>query len=148
MESSVFKSLMGSFKKGEKPNQFRGRYIPKNPEKYLGDSSRIIFRSAWERLFMVFCDKHPSVKKWGSETVKVSYEYKDKHRVYYPDFFICTLGDDDKFHSYLVEIKPSFQAFFPMNKAKWKAARAWCESQEVENFEFKVITEKELYGSS
>ena len=35
---------------------YSGKYQPKNPKKYIGNLSRIHYRSLWERKFMVYCD--------------------------------------------------------------------------------------------
>ena len=46
----------------------KGRFKPKNPKKYKGDPSNIIFRSSWERDVMNWCDKNEKiVSKWSSE---------------------------------------------------------------------------------
>ena len=52
---------------------YKGRYIAKNPKKYKGDSRRIIYRSLWERKFMVYCDTNKSVIEWGSEEIIIPY---------------------------------------------------------------------------
>ena len=46
---------------------YRGRYSPSNPKKYKGDPSNIIYRSLWERKFMVYCDMNDKIVEWGSE---------------------------------------------------------------------------------
>ena len=46
---------------------YRGRYIPTYPKKYKGDPSNIIYRSLWERKFMVYCDRNEKILEWGSE---------------------------------------------------------------------------------
>ena len=40
---------------------YKGRYIAKNPKKYRGNPRTIIYRSLWERKFMVYCDTNESV---------------------------------------------------------------------------------------
>ena len=37
---------------------YKGIYRPSNPKKYAGDPSRIVYRSNWERKFMVYCDRN------------------------------------------------------------------------------------------
>ena len=44
---------------------YRGRYIPSNPKKYKGDPSNIIYRSLWERKFMVYCDANDKNTRMG-----------------------------------------------------------------------------------
>ena len=58
---------------GPTPKEFH----PVNKEKYCG-SFPIIMRSSWETKFAMFCDKSPSVIKWGSESTIV--KYKDQSR--------------------------------------------------------------------
>ena len=52
---------------------YSGKYIAKKPKKYRGDPRRIIYRSLWERKFMVYCDTNDSVIEWGSEEVIIPY---------------------------------------------------------------------------
>ena len=69
---------------------YRGRYIPSNPKKYKGDSSRIIYRSLWERKLMVYCDRNEKVLEWGSEEVIIPYlsPWDNKFHRYFPDFYM------------------------------------------------------------
>ena len=48
---------------------YSGIYKPKNPQKYKGNPTRIIYRSMWEKKFMIFCDTTTSIIEWGSEEV-------------------------------------------------------------------------------
>ena len=50
----------------------RGKYEVKNPDKYVG-LKKPTYRSSWEAAFMRFCDNHPSISKWASESVKIPY---------------------------------------------------------------------------
>ena len=67
----------------------RGKYEVKNPDKYVG-LKKPTYRSSWEAAFMRFCDNHPSISKWASESVKIPYvnPLTGKNTVYWPDFFI------------------------------------------------------------
>ena len=51
----------------------KGFYKIHHPEKYVGDHTRIIFRSSYELKFMKWCDFTPSVVAWGSEEVVIPY---------------------------------------------------------------------------
>ena len=69
---------------------YKGRYTPTKPQKYKGDSRNIVYRSLWERKFMVYCDTSSAVIEWGSEEIIIPYlSPKDGrfHR-YFPDFYI------------------------------------------------------------
>lgn len=154
----------------------KGAYKPKNPIKYKGDPTNIIYRSSWELKFMRWCDETSSVIEWSSETVVVPYRskvdeliekkkklnYKIMHR-YFVDFYVKLKTKDGTIKRWLVEVKPYSQTKEPVkpenakssrsytnalmrwwiNDAKWKAAREYAADR---NMEFKLITEKELYG--
>ena len=108
--------------KSLKPNansQYRqGYFKPTNPEKYIGDTTQIIFRSEWERKFCVWCDIHPNISKWSSEPIGIPYlnpcaklvngSYQSAQHNYYVDFYI-TVMKDGVFQSWLIEIKPGMQ---------------------------------------
>lgn len=118
----------------------RGKYKPQYPAKYAGNVNRITYRSMWERRFMLYCDRSHQIKKWSSEELHIPYYFEgdDKWHNYYPDFVVVT--EDNR--TIVVEIKPHFQKGYKKNKAKWKAARDYCKSF---GYEFKVMTEKELF---
>ena len=135
---------------------YSGKYKPRNPKKYKGDPRLIIYRSLWELKFMKWCDVTPTIQEWGSEEIIIPYisPVDGKRHRYFPDFYVKIQG-----RKYLVEVKPLKQTMEPktqkrhtkryinevvtwsVNKAKWKAATEFCRDQ---NWEFKIITEKEL----
>ena len=51
----------------------KGRFKPKNPQKYKGDPNNIIYRSTWEVKVMNYLDENPSVIWWGSEELPIPY---------------------------------------------------------------------------
>lgn len=132
-------------------------YKPVFPEKYAGDPTNIIMRSSWETMFASWCDKNPSVIKWSSEETIIPYRCPTDGKIhrYFVDFKI-TVKEGKTF---LVEVKPAKQTLPPVypgrrtqrylteslifmkNQAKWEAARSYCKDR---NWEFKIITEKEL----
>ena len=140
---------------------YKGKYIPKNPQKYKGNPSQIIYRSLWERKFMVYCDTNTKVIEWGSEEVIVPYRspWDGKIHRYFPDFYIKVQENTGRIKRYLIEVKPLKQTMKPKkpkrqtknyirevyeyakNQAKWKAATEFCEDR---MWEFKVMTENEL----
>ena len=140
---------------------YRGKYYPSFPRKYKGDPTNIIYRSLWERKFMVYCDKNTKILEWGSEEIALPYISPHDSRVhrYFPDFYIKVQENTGKIKRYLIEVKPLKQTTKPTkpkrqtkgyireafeyarNQAKWKAAREYCADR---MWEFKVITEKEL----
>ena len=140
---------------------YRGKYYPSFPRKYKGDPTNIIYRSLWERKFMVYCDKNAKILEWGSEELALPYISPHDSRIhrYFPDFYIKVQENTGKVKRYLIEVKPLKQTVKPKkpkrqtkgyireafeyarNQAKWKAAREYCADR---MWEFKVITEKEL----
>ena len=140
---------------------YRGKYYPSFPRKYKGDPTNIIYRSLWERKFMVYCDKNTKILEWGREEIALPYISPHDSRVhrYFPDFYIKVQENTGKIKRYLIEVKPLKQTTKPKkpkrqtkgyireafeyarNQAKWKAAREYCADR---MWEFKVITEKEL----
>ena len=57
---------------------YKGHYNPTNPQKYKGNSSNIIYRSLWERKFMVYCDTNSFILEWGSEEIIIPNNLKEK----------------------------------------------------------------------
>lgn len=140
---------------------YKGYYKLINRSKYKGNPTNIIYRSSWERNFMVYCDTNPNIIKWSSEEVKIPYRSPIDRRVhtYYPDFWMKVKKHDGKLSQMLIEIKPYKQTKQPVfkkdkqqrylkevktwgvNKAKWEAAVNYCKRK---NWTFKLITENEL----
>ena len=139
---------------------YKGKYKPSNTKKYKGDPTKIIYRSLWERKFMVYCDTNENILEWGSEEICLPYRSPVDNRVhrYFPDFYI-KVKESNLIKKYLIEVKPKKQTSPPKkprrqtkgyireayeyakNQAKWKAAREFCADR---MWEFKVITEIEL----
>ncbi len=119
----------------------KGKYRPKNPVKYVGKVNGIIYRSMLERRVMVYLDKSPKITEWSSEEIFVPYKDPDdgRNRNYYPDFTVRTTTG----RTIMIEVKPYWQRSWKINKAKWKSATEYCESRDIE---FKVLTEREIYG--
>ena len=125
-----------------KRSHFKGKFTPKNPDKYCGNVKQIIYRSSWERLFMVYCDKKESILKWSSEEIKIPYIHDKKNRTYYPDFWVDMIDKNGNRVEKLVEIKPHYQRTMKVNKDKWSAATKFAQDNQME---FLVMTEKELF---
>ena len=69
---------------------YSGKFKPSYPGKYKGDPTNIIYRSLWERKFMVWCDRNINVEEWGSEEIIIPYISPVDGRVhrYFPDFYV------------------------------------------------------------
>lgn len=139
----------------------QGRYVPVNPEKYVGNRNDIVYRSSWEKRFFVWADLNPSVVKWNSEEVVIPYICATDNRMhrYYVDAFIMIRTAEGKIAKLLVEIKPEAQTVAPKfpgkqtrrfltemstymkNQSKWEAAKKWANDR---GMDFIVITERHL----
>ena len=139
----------------------KGKFKPRNPQKYLGDPTNIVYRSSWELKFMGWLDSHSGVMQWGSEELIIPYRSPIDGRVhrYFPDFIIKKKTQDGKIDTVVVEIKPFAQTKPPtvktkatkryitevqtwgINSAKWEAAVNYCKDR---SWKFEIITEHEL----
>jgi hypothetical protein len=136
----------------------KGRFIPKHPEKYLGDPSRIIFRSSWEIRLFQWLDSTPAVMQWASEEFSVPYLSPVDNRVhqYYPDALVIYKDKYGNVQKEIVEVKPYKETVLTpkstdrdkyalmINEAKWKAAAAFATQQ---GMKFRVITEKSMFAN-
>ena len=140
---------------------YKGKYYPSFPRKYKGDPTNIIYRSLWERKFMVYCDKNQNILEWASEEIAIPYRSPIDNRVhrYFPDFYMKVKETNGKIKNYVIEVKPAKQTKPPAkpkrqtkgyireayeyarNQAQWKMAKEYCADRQ---WEFKVVTEKEL----
>ena len=104
---------------------YKGRYTPQNPQKYRGNPHKIVYRSLWERKFMVYCDNNTSVLEWGSEEVIIPYLSPWDGRIhrYFPDFYIKVKQADDSIKKYIIEVKPKKQCKPPPEKPQPKNQR-------------------------
>ena len=141
---------------------YKGKYIPINPKKYVGNSSQVIYRSLWERKLMVYCDRNDNIIEWGSEEVIVPYRspWDGKIHRYFPDFYMKVKQTNGTYKKFIIEVKPKAQCKEPtkthkrktrkwykevqtwgINQAKWKSATDYCENR---GMEFKILTEDHL----
>ena len=95
---------------------YKGKYYPSYPRKYKGDPTNIIYRSLWERKFMVYCDKNESILEWASEEIAIPYRSPIDNRVhrYFPDFYMKVKERGGKVKRYVIEVKPSKQTKQPV----------------------------------
>ncbi len=141
----------------------QGIFKPKNPSKYQGNPTNIIYRSSWELMFMRWCDTSASIIKWGSEELVIPYvsPIDNRYHRYFMDFQLLVKEATGKNVVVLVEIKPKAQCMPPMlkegkkpsksylnqvmtwevNQAKWKAATELCRKK---GWQFKIVTEDHL----
>lgn len=135
---------------------YQGKYKVKNPQKYAGDVTNVIYRSSWELKFLNWCDNNPHVLKFSSEEIIIPYVSPIDNRAhrYFVDFkIVLSTGK-----TYLIEIKPASQTVPPtgtrktkrllqetatylVNQAKWNAAERFAKTR---GWEFKVLTEYDI----
>lgn len=140
---------------------YKGRFSPKNPKKYNGDSSNIIYRSLWELRVMKQLDENPNVLEWSSEELAIPYisPVDNRRHRYFPDFIVKVKDKTGVIRTMILEVKPKKQTMEPVrkkrvtqqyitevatwgvNQAKWKAALEFCEEK---GWDFKLITEDHL----
>jgi hypothetical protein len=140
---------------------YKGKFSPKNPKKYRGDPTGIIYRSLWELKVMKYLDDNRNVLEWCSEEVAIPYisPVDNRPHRYFPDFIVVMLTPDGSTKTVMIEVKPKVQTKEPkiptkktrryltevmtwgVNQAKWKAAQEYCLDRQ---WEFKLITEVEL----
>ena len=136
---------------------YKGKWRPKNREKYDGDPTRITYRSLWERQAFKWCDQNPKIKSWSSESVVVPYRLMTDGKMhrYFVDLKITFTNGK----TVLVEIKPKKQTKPPkkptrktrrhlkevrtyaMNISKWSFAEEYAKDR---GWEFQVWTEDTL----
>jgi len=141
---------------------YKGKFQPRNPQKYLGDPTNIVYRSRWELKFMGWLDGHPGVLQWGSEELVIPYRSPIDGRIhrYFPDFIVKKKTPEGKVDTVIVEIKPHAQtkppavqsgkpnkryinevATWGINSSKWEAASNYCKDR---GWKFEILTEHEL----
>lgn len=142
--------------------KIQGFFKPKNPQKYKGDPTQIVYRSGWELKLMLYLDSRPEVVSWSSEETIIPYRSPIDGKIhrYFPDFVVTKINKQGKKETTLIEVKPSKQTVPPkktkgksnktflsevhawgINEAKWKAAREYCKDR---GWGFEIFTEKEL----
>lgn len=136
---------------------YKGRYTPKNIEKYVGNHENIVYRSLWERNTFRWLDLNDSIIAWNSEEIVIPYLCKTDKRIhrYHVDIWFKTKENK----TYLIEIKPkkqmsppkkpkrksqqylTEQLIFVKNQCKWKAAEEFALDN---GWEFQVWNEDTL----
>jgi len=139
---------------------YKGWFRPKNPKKYKGDATNVVYRSNWELRVMKHFDEDPNVLWWASEELVIPYRSPVDQRMhrYFPDFIVYVKQKTRKEKTIVIEIKPERQtkkpiqkrqtkrfleeaATYAINQEKWRAADIFCQK---EGWDFMVLTEKDL----
>jgi hypothetical protein len=79
-------------------SKYKGFFKPKNPDKYMGNPTNIIYRSSWELKLMIRLDEDPSIISWGSEEVVIPYRSPIDNRIhrYFVDFIVNKINRNGK----------------------------------------------------
>lgn len=139
-------------------NFAQGIFVPKNPEKYIGNH-KPKYRSGWEFRVMLFLDENKHIIRWASEAIKIPYQnpLTGKLSIYVPDFFVVYENKFHNVHAEIIEVKPKSQtsltearsrqdkAHAIINQAKFAAANAYCKQQ---GLVFRVISEDSIFMNS
>jgi hypothetical protein len=164
---AIIMSGIKSNKPSHKSGYRQGYYKLSYPEKYIGDPTKIIYRSSWEYRFCRYCDTNEKVEKWSSEPLGIKYvsPIDGKEHTYYIDFYMRVI-EDSKPIDYLAEVKPSASLVKPVlegkkmttnkiknynyalqtwlvNRAKFAAAKHFAEGR---GYKFIVVTEEFLFN--
>lgn len=137
--------------KPQRKSRYTQGYInPASCKKVIDRSQPIIYRSSYEKKFVIWLESCSKVVRWGSECVCIPYLFVDgKTHKYYPDYYV-EFQDGTKM---LVEIKPANQTHPPVNEnswaarewaknsCKWKAAMEYCSAK---GFKFQILTENTI----
>ena len=141
--------------------KYQGFFKPKNPQKYKGDPTNIVYRSGWELRLMLYLDDRSDIINWSSEEIIIPYRSPIDNKIhrYFPDFKVTKINKDGKKETAVIEVKPLKETIPPkrqqtvtkkyltevttwgVNDAKWKAAREFCQDR---GWSFHIFTEKEL----
>jgi hypothetical protein len=156
-----------SNKPTSKSGFIQGYYKLDNPEKYIGDPEKIIYRSSWEFRFCKYCDHTADVLKWSSEPVGIPYLHPLDNRMhtYYVDYYM-RLKKANSYEDVFAEVKPKASLQKPLlegqkittkklkhynnalktwliNRAKFAAAKQFAE---LKGSRFILVTEEFLFG--
>jgi hypothetical protein len=130
-------------------NTYKGKYTLKNPQKYLGDTQNVIYRSLWERKLCVYFDTNINVIQWSIEPIGIPYinPIDGKYHKYWIDFWIKVKDKNGNITEKLIEVKPykftqppvkkskvtkkyvEEVELWVINNSKWKAAKNLCEAK-------------------
>lgn len=92
-------------------------------------------KSSYEVRYVEILEADPDVVSFVYEPLRIQYEFEGATLWYIPDFLVRYADREE-----LVEVKPRNMLLWPKNVAKFEAGKRV-------SFDFKIITEEELFGS-
>lgn len=136
----------------------QGYYQLRNPDKYVGDPTKVIYRSSWEEQTNRFFDNNPNVLRWSSEEIAIPYIKPTDGKVhrYFPDYWVEFKDRNGNIVQEIIEVKPENQVFiqrkkrlteydkltYNINRAKWQAAGEFCKKKGIK---FRILTERSIF---
>ena len=154
---------------------YQGFFRPKHQEKYLGDPTKIAYKSAWECKLFSFLDDHKDILEWTSDGLDhlgrpipghvFAIPYRcatdGKMHRYHPDAIVKLKDKNENIRVMIIEVKPYAQTLAPTQKKKGrkkyirealtygKNISKWRAAQAFckdRGWEFQILTENELFG--
>lgn len=143
-----------------------GRYVLKNPGKYMGKgTTSIIYKSRNELVVFNGLDIEDKVIRWGYEIIRIPYFCRIDHKIHrYEVDIYCEIKNGDTISRHIIEIKSSTDLLKPKqptahsiksktkyrydmytwikNTDKWNAARQFCKQAGIR---FIFLTEKDIF---
>jgi hypothetical protein len=125
----IWKDFTKNKKKTRKPNFRKGDFMSQKMNR------AIHYRSGYECQVYEYLELWKEVLGYGGEPFEIPYSFEGKQHVYKPDLIVEFVDGKKE----IWEIKPGKQTRLAQNKAKWAAAKYWCEAR---GWKFMVLTEK------
>ncbi len=98
---------------------------------------KVFYRSSYEKKVLEYFEIESKIIGYDYESLKIPYLFENFQKHYIPDFLVQYVDGSQK----LIEIKPSCFVDYPINLAKFAAAREYCESN---NMTFEIWTEIDI----
>jgi len=128
------RSVTKSMNKRNKTKRFQGYfYSDKNKKEFF-------YRSTYELKALMKLESKKNILSYEMEYFKIKYKFGGTNRIYIPDFWIIM----KKGKEYILEVKAKWLVLDPLNVAKIKAAKDFCQKN---NMKFILWTEKTLGGA-
>lgn len=132
LRATIMYDVRSPSKRKRLPNFQSGFYVSaKNQGKQMH------YRSSWEKQVYECLEQMGDVLRWAVEPFSIPYYYRGKQKQYYPDILV-EFADGSK---EIWEVKPANQFQLAQNKAKWAAAKHYCQ---LRGWNFEPITEQRI----
>lgn len=129
--SGLKRVLAGTFN----PHENRFKAITTTVQTTKG--GKVKCQGSWERIYIESLEVRNDVVEFRKDKIRLPYVLDNENRVYIVDFLVMFSSGKKE----LVEVKPLNLTETEENKAKFAAARKWCEEN---NATFVIVTEKEI----